>query len=48
MEYSWLAIGTCDGVTQCGNKFSDPKRRKHLLVVKIYQNDAEYIFKIPA
>jgi len=48
MEYNWLTIGTSDGVTPCGIKFSDPKTRRHLLVVKIYQNVAVYIFKIPA
>jgi len=47
-EYNWLKIGTSDGVTQCGIKFSDHKTKRHLLVVKIYQNDAEYSFKIPA
>jgi len=48
MEYKWLTTGTSDGVTPCGIKFSDPKTRRHLLVVKIYQNDAVRIFKIPA
>ena len=48
MEYNWLKIGTSDGVTQCGIKFSDPKTRRHLLVVKIYQNDAEYRLTMPA
>jgi len=48
MEYNWLKIGTSDGVIPCGIKFSDPKTRRHLLVVKIYQNDAEYSLKIPA
>jgi hypothetical protein len=48
MEYNRLTIGTSDGVTPSSIKFSDPKTRRHLLVVKIYQNDAVYIFKIPA
>jgi hypothetical protein len=47
MEYNWLTIENSDIVIPCGIKYSDPKTRRHLLVVKIYQNDAVYIFKIP-